>query len=203
MLEMQSRMPWAMTQRILTELDIAKFFLGIPGHTPAAVAVSGKRPIDVYNKLSQISSELDLLNTPVTPSEVYSEVRRLNEDVNVTLRFMRIIESAVPPVRRRDLQPRDSLAAVLGVLDEIGRIQRSYGIKPVDFKALDKGDKTVPDDLLMMVELTLTEFQRIKAQLGMMHNITPPSVYSENKKPDDVVQLLGYIANKLREIESR
>ena len=200
-LDMPPNPVWAMTQRIFNEIEILKFFLDIPGQMPAVVRVSGKKPLDVYNKLTQVSLELDLINGATSPSEVYSEAKRINEDVNQVLRQLRIFEAAVPPPRRSNLQPKDSLYAVFAVLAEIQRIQRGYGLKPVDFKAFDKGDKTVPDEVLMMVELTLTEFQRIKFHLGMTHAITPPSTYAEDKKPDDVVQLLGYITDKLQEIK--
>lgn len=202
-LDMAPNPVWGMTRRILNEIDILKYYLDIHGQTPAAARVSGKKPIDVYNKLTQVSLELDLLNGATTPSEVYSEAKRLNEDVNQVLRQLRIFENAVPPPRQNNLQPKDSLYAVFAVLSEIQRIQRRYGIKPVDFKVFDKGDKTVPDDVLMMVELTLAELQRIKFYLGMTHYITPPSSYAEGKKPDDVVQLLGYITDKLQEIKAK
>lgn len=202
-LDMPPNPVWGMTQRILNEINILKYYLDIPGDAPAAVRVTGKRPIDVYNKLSEISLVLDLLNGATTPSEVYSETRRLNEDVNLVLRQLRIFENAVPPPRIANLKPQDSLQAVFTVLEEIARIQRGYGLKPVDFKAFDKGEKIQPDDVLTMVELALTEFQRIKFHIGMIHSITPPSSYAENKKPDDVVQLLGYITDKLREIKAK
>jgi hypothetical protein len=203
MLEMPPNQPWGMTQRILTELAIFKHHLGIPGQPPAAVPVSGKRPIDPYNKLHHISGELDLLAGAVTPSEVYSEVKRLNEDVNSILIHQHIVEVAVPPQRRDNLQPKDSLKAVFDVMAEIQRIQRAQGLRITDFKGFEMGDKTTPDDVLGMVALVLAELQVVKAQFGLIHNITPGAPYGENKTPTDVVQLLGYVTDKLRAIKSK
>jgi hypothetical protein len=203
MLEISPSAPWAMTQRILVEIAIMKQLLGIPGQPPTIVAVSGKRPVDAYNKLHHISGELDVLAGATSSSDVYSEVKRLNEDANAILRQLRIFENAVPPPRRDNLQPKDSLRAVFDVMAEIQRIQRANGLQTTDFKGFEMGDKTTPDDVFGMVALALAELQRVKAQLGMLHLITAPGAYAENKTPADVVQLLGYVADKLREIKSK
>jgi len=202
-LDTRASQPWGTLQRILTEIQIVKFYLGIPGQPAPVAPVAGKRNIDVYNKLHQVSADLDQLTSPVTSSEVYGEVKRLNEDVNAVLRHLRIFEKAVPPARRENLRPRDSLQTVFALLGEIHRIQRGYGMEPTDLKGFDMGDKTVPDDVFGLVELTLAELQRIKAQIGLNHHITVAASFEENKVPADVVQLLGYITDKLREIRSK
>ncbi len=203
MVEIPPTQPWGMTQRILTEIAILKHRLDIPGQPPAAVPVSGKRPIDAYNKLYHISDELDLLAGAVTPNEIYGEVKRLDEDANALLRHQRLFEKAVPPPRRDNLQPRDSLQAVFALMAEIQRIQRANGLQITDYQGFAMGDKTTPDDVFGMVALTIVELQRVKAQLGMTHAITPGAPYEENKTPSDVVQLLGYVTNKLRAIQTR
>ncbi len=202
-IDAQPGQPWGALQRVLTEIQIIKFYLGIPGAPRAAVPVSGKRGIDVYNKLHQISAELDLLTSPVSPSEVYGEVKRLNEDVDAVLRHLRQFDAAVPPPRRANLLPRDSLRAAFDLLDEIQRIQRAWGMDTVDLKGFDMGDNTVPNDVFGLVELDLAEWQRIKARSGLTHLITAPAAYVENKSPADVVQLLGYVANKIKLIRPR
>ncbi len=200
-LEMSPNQLWEMTQRILSEINILKYFLDVPGQAPAQLRVSGKKPIDVYNKLTEVSLMLDLLNGATTPGEVYSEAMRINDEVNQLLRHLGIFEHAVPPARRVNLQPGDALQAIFALLGEIQRIQRAYGILPMEFKVYNKGENTVSDEVLMMVELAVTEFQRIKFHVGMTRNITPPSIYTEHKQPDDVVLLLGYITDKLQEIK--
>jgi hypothetical protein len=195
--------PWGTLQRILTEIQIIKFYLGMPTPPPVAASVSGKRTIDVYNKLHQISAGLDLLTSPVTPSEVYGEVKRLNEDVDVVLHHLRIFETAIPPPRRENLLPRDSLRAVFVLLAEVQRLQQQYGLDTTDFKGFDMGDNTDPDDVFGLIELTLAEWQRIKAHLGLIHQVTAPAGFEEGKVPSDVVQLLGYVTDKLRAIKAR
>jgi hypothetical protein len=203
LLDITPSQSWGMTQRILTEIAILKHRLDIPGQSPAAVPVSGKRPIDSYNKLHQISGELDLLTGAVTPSEVYGELKRLNEDVNTILRHQRIFEKALPLPRRDNLQPKDSLRAGFELMAEIQRLQRTHGLQTTDYRGFEMGDKTTPDDVFGMIALALAELQRVKAQLGMIHQITPGAPYEENKVPADVVQLLGYVTAKLREVQSK
>jgi len=199
-LDARTSQPWGTLQRVLTEIEIFKHYLDIPGQAGAASAVPGKRTIDLYNKLHQISGELDLLTGPITPSEVYGEVKRLNEDANAVLRHLHIFEKGIPPPRRENLSPRDSLRTVFEMLGQVQRIQRMNGLETVDLKGFDMADKTVPDDVFGLVALTLAEWQRVKLKLGMSHHITVPASFEENKTPSDVVQLLGYVTDKLHEI---
>jgi hypothetical protein len=203
LLDMPPTQPWDMTQRILSEIAILKHRLDIPGQPPAALPMSGKRPIDNYNKLHQISGDLDLLVGTSTSSDAYSEARRLHEDVTALLRHQRIFDEAVPPPRRDNLQPKDSLQAVFALIGEIQRIQRAHGLTTTDFKGFEMGDKTTSDDVLGQIELALAELQSIKARLGMAHAVTVLGSYEENKTPADVVQLLGYVTAKLREVQSK
>jgi hypothetical protein len=195
--------PWAMTQRILNEIAIIKRLLDIPGQPPATVPVSGKHPLDVYNSLHQISGDLDLLVGTSTPSEAYSEAKRLDDDVSAVLRHQNIVDQAAPPPRRDNLQPKDSLQAVFVLMTEVQRLQRAHGLTNTDFKGFQMGDKTTPDDVIGLIELALAELQYLKAKLGMTHAITANGSYEENKVPADVVQLIGYITAKLRAIESK
>jgi hypothetical protein len=203
LLDMPVNQPWGMTQRILSEIAILKYNLDIPGQPPALVQVSGKRPIDTYNRLHQISAGLDLLVGASTPSEAYSEAKRLNEDVNAILHQQGLFDQTVPPQRRDNLLPKDSLQAVFALLAEINRLQRAHGLTTTDFKGFEMGEKTTPDDVIGVIELALAELQRLKAQLGMTHAISVSGIYEENKTPSDVVQLLGYVTAKLRAIQSK
>jgi hypothetical protein len=202
-LDMPTNQAWDMTQRILGEIAILKFYLDIPGQAPPVVPVAGKRAIDVYNKLTLLSQELDLLGSPVTPGEVYSEAKRIDEEVDAVLRNLRVSDKAMPPPRQENLQPKDSRRAIFVLLEEIRRIERAYGMSMPQFKEFDMGEKTKPDDVLILVEMAITEMERVKARIGMIHRITVPSSYAQDKNSADVVQLLGYITDKLRGIKPR
>jgi hypothetical protein len=134
---------------------------------------------------------------------VYSQVKRLDDDANLLLRHLRIRENAVPPARLENLQPRNSLQAGFALMNEIQRIQRIHGLAITDYKGFQMGEQTTPDDVLGFVLQALVELQRVKAQVGMSHAITAGGPYEENKTPSDVVQLLGYVTDKLRTIKTK
>jgi hypothetical protein len=54
-----------------------------------------------------------------------------------------------------------------------------------------------------MVTLCNAELQVIKVKLGLLHDITPAAEYHEDKTPAEVVQLLGYVTNKLHLVKVR
>lgn len=202
-LDMPMNSVWDLNQRIIGEIGILKFYLDIPGQTPAAAPVAGKRPLDAYNKLAQISGELDLLSSPVTVGDVYSEAKRIDAEVDAMLRQLRIVDTAVPPPRPENALPGESQAIALSLLEEVLRIERAYGMAVTEFKGFDTGKKATSGDVLILVEMVIAEMERIKARSGLTHRITVPSSYTQDKSPADLAQLLGYITNKLREIGPR
>lgn len=200
-LKLDPRITWAQTQRILTEIRIAKALLGIPGEVSPTAQVAGKQPIDVFNKLNQISYDLDALNgEAISPSYVYAEALRLDADINTIMRRTATVDAAVPPARNPAVEPKDSLQATFELMDEIQRLQRKLGIDTTDFSVFRKQDKIVPADVFGMVGLCLAELQLVKAKLGMQHSITPAAEFQQGKHPAEVVQLLGYAANKLHRV---
>lgn len=189
---------WGQMQRILTEIRIIKTYLNIPGEASPATPVQGKRPIDVFNKLNQIAYDMDTLNgEPISPSYVYAEIMRINEDINTLLRKTGTLDFAVPPPRNQNATPKDALAAAFSLMGEIQRIQHRLGLEATDFEVFRKSDHVVPSDVFNMVTLCLAEIQRIKNKLGMKHVLTAPAEYHEGKTPVDTTQLLGYMTQKL------
>jgi hypothetical protein len=202
--KLEPTMNWGQMLRILTELMIIKNNLGISGEVTPASPVQDKRPIDVFNKLNQIAYEMDVINgEPISTSYVYAEALRFNEDVNSILRESGISDAAVPPPNNPNATPQDSLNAAVTLMEEVLRLQRQLGLATTDFSAFHKTEKVLPSDALNMVTLGLAELQVIKARLGMEHTITPAAEFYEGKTPTQVVQLLGYVTNKLRLVKVR
>jgi hypothetical protein len=198
------RINWSQTQRILTEIRIIKFYLGILGETGPVAKAEGKRPVDVFNKLNQIAYDMDALNgETIAASAVYAEAIRINEDIDAIIRRSGTIDNAVPPVRYPGAQPSDALAAAFGLLAEVQHLQRRLGITTTDFSAFSKSENVVQADVFNMIGMCLAELQLIKVQLGMKYNYTPPAEYIEGKSPAEVMQLLGYEASKLRLVNPR
>ncbi|MEO5348704.1 MAG: hypothetical protein H7836_03540 [Magnetococcus sp. YQC-3] len=190
---------WGQAQRVLTEIRAIKGYLDIPGEVSPPTPVQEKQPVDVFNKLNQISHDMDLLNgEPISSSYVYSEVRRLDEDVNAILRKTRTPEIAIPPRRDPTHTPRDALVAALTLMKEIQRLQRQLGQESVDFNFFRGDEKVLPTDVFSVVNLCVAELQIVKFLLGLQHAVTHPAELHEGKTPVDVAQLLGYVTNKLR-----
>lgn len=196
---------WAQCLRVLTELKILEQTLGIKISTPPVPVVTGKRLIDVFNKLSQISAVWNvLIGGQITPSYVYAEAIRLNEDVSLILQEQAVMDSAIPPAKIPNAIPGDSLNATFDILREIQRLQLQVGIEPVNLDEFRLARQEArPQDVFNMIEMLLAELQPIKAKLGMKHVITPVVQYYDNKRPADVTQLLGYIENKLHLLNLR
>lgn len=202
MLQVDPRLPWAQTQRILTEIKIIKRLLGVSGEVSPATVVQGKRPIDNFNKLNQISYDLDTLNgEAINASYVYAEAMRFHEDIIALLRRLEVPDTAAPPAKSVNTPPRESLKAAFELMGEVQRVQRLAGLETTDFKVFAKTENTenvVPADVFNMVSMSLAELQVLKAKLGLRYEFTPPADIHEGKTPSDVTQLLGYSANQLR-----
>lgn len=196
------RNSWGQTQRILTEIKIIKAYLGIPGEVSPVAPMQGKRPIDVFNKLNQIAYDMDALNNEaISPSYVYAEVLRINEDVNDLMRKIGTADTAVPPARNPAATPVDSLAQAFVLMETIQKMQRQLGLETTNLDVFRKKDGVVPADVFNMVTLCLGEIQLVKARLDLAHSVTHPAEFHEGKTPAEVTQLLGYVTNKLRLIK--
>ncbi|CAK0780565.1 hypothetical protein CCP3SC15_770016 [Gammaproteobacteria bacterium] len=89
---------WAQTQRILSEITILKKWLDISGESEPVAPVSGKRPVDSFNHLRQLSAEWTLLiGGGILPAHVYGEAIHLIEETRALLTHLGIIDSATPP----------------------------------------------------------------------------------------------------------
>ncbi len=195
---------WGQMQRLLTEIRIIKTYLGVTDEISPATPVTGKRMLDVFNKLNQIAIEMDALNgEAISPSAVYAEALRLNADVNALMHRTGTVDTAVPPARQPDVTPKDSLRAAFGLMEEIQRLQRQLGVDSTDFSAFDKQERIAPADVFNLIGLCLAEIQLVKTQLGMKHSLTPPAEFKQGKIPADVVQLLGYVTHKLQLVKAQ
>ena len=200
--KLDSHYTWAQAQRILTEIRIVRKLLGIAGDVGVAPQVAGKRPIDVFNKLDEVSRLWDTLSgAELDASLTYAEAIRINDDIEAVLHQLHISDTALPPPKRPDATPKDALDKAFVLMDGIQRLQRVLGIETVDFGVFRKSENVTAADVFNMTGMALAEFQLVKAKIGLHHAITPPATYQEGKKPSDVAQVLGYAASKLTLIQ--
>ncbi len=196
---------WAQCLRILTEIEILEKALDISTTTPPTPVVTGKRPIDVFNKLNQISALWSvLIGGQITPPYVYAEAMRLNEDVSAILQAQNLTDTALPPAKLANATPGDSLDATFEILREIQKLQVQAGLEPFNLDELHLPKQQAhPQDVFNMIEMLQAELQPLKVKLGLKHTMTPVAQYYDNKKPADVTQVLGYIANRLHLLNLR
>jgi len=203
-ISVDSELVYEQTQRILTELRIIKTRLGISARITPRTTFSGKRPVDVFNKLHQISLNLELLNDEeISPNHVFAVVMKIDEDINTILQHLHIDDTTFPPAKIKNVRPADSLVTTFALMHEIQRLQRLVGIFRTDFAAFSKKNSNVqvyPSDVFNMVGMSFAELQTIKANLAIKSIASPAERY-EGKKAADVQQLLRWVTRKLRLIE--
>ena len=189
------------SQRILTELRIIKTSLGIKAKVSRPNHFVGKRPIDVFNILHDISLQLELINhEAINPTYVFAEVLRIFDDITFITAHFGVNDDTFPPEKKRDVIPKDSLTAAFLLMDEIQRMQKQYGIERTDFSVFRKAKNVVPSDVFNMVGMCVAEIQILKAELEIPR-LTPAAEYQEIKTPADVHQLLRWASFKLQKIQ--
>lgn len=189
--------------RILTELTLLKFYLGIPDKITSPAAFSGKTVTNNFNLLSHISYQIDLLNgTEFNPSTVFGQAMRIYEDVNMLVEALELKDDTTPSTKKANSVPMDSFAMALQLLQEIKRIQNLAGIEAIDVYAFNFEKNITPTEVFGLTGIVLAELQTIKAYLGLKHAFTPLANFYHDKTPGDVVQMLGWSLRKLQLIQS-
>lgn len=202
-LRMEPVLVYEQTQRLLTEICLLKKRLGISQVVPPQPIEEAKRPLDVFNKLNSISLQWDVINrSEISPTDVYAEVKRLNEDVDVILNYLNVQDTAFPPPKKSSARSVEMLVSSFVLLAEVQRLQQLAGIARVDFELFKNDENVLPSDVLNMVSVILAELQTLKAHLGLNNRLTPPVEQHSEKLFADVDQFLGYVASKLRLIRS-
>ena len=195
-------MVYEQTQRILTEIKIFEVRSGISVPIFKLKTYEKKTPIDVYNAFSHISSAFDELNrSELSPAYVFAETMRIYDDLTIILKHLKIKDDTIPTVRLKKATPADSLKVSMKVLEKLQKLQRSVGIKTVNFSAFDKIDVT-PSDVYSITGMIIAELQPIKAYIGLSTSVTPPALTYFKKVPADIEQLMGWNLRKLMLIKN-
>ncbi|MDD2817058.1 MAG: hypothetical protein PHP00_15215 [Thiotrichaceae bacterium] len=196
--------PYEQILRILTEIDIIKRHLEITEKTELSTAVvTGKTPTDNFNVLNKISVEMDFLNgSSFTPNNVFSQVMRVLEDVNMLLERLEIRDSTIPPAVQAGTTPQDVFNTGITLLEEIRKVQLLAGMDTIDVFALKSFYKTAtPSEVFGLMGIALAELQTLKGYLGLKYMLTPPARHYENIAPPSVQQVAGWAIRKLRLIK--
>ena len=189
-------------QRLIQEIRILKFHLGIKERVSPYKLASGKSPIDVYNHLNEISRELDLINgAEFTPSYVFAESLRIFEDMDAILTKLGINAITGSPAKIKGASPKDSYDLAIKLLNFLRTLEIQAGLQTVDFYAFERKNVN-PGDVFEITQIILSELQVIKAHIGLNHHMTRGALKYTAKKPEDVAQIMGWLIRKARLINS-
>jgi len=195
---------WAEIQRVLAEFKYFRYELDINGESFPSKEAGQKRVVDVYNKLSQVELDLqDVIGEPIGMSFIYSEVLRLNEDINNVITKLEIEDLGVPPQKIENATLEDGLKATFVLMEAIQSLQKKLGVDTVDFTPFYKTEDVSAADIFNMVGMCIAEMQFLKAKLGLKDMMIPIPEYRVAKNVAEVTQLLGYTTDKLKMIKIR
>jgi len=195
-------MVYGMTQRVLAEIIIFEVRKDILTPTFKVKSYKNKTPLDVYNTFSHISASFDELNrSELSPSYVFSETMRIYDDITIILKHLGIKDATIPSSRLEQATPKDSLNVSMEVLHMINKIQRSVGIRTVDFSAFNKKN-ALPSDVYTITGMIIAELQTIKAYVGLTKSVTPPALSYSKKVPADIEQLMNWNLRKISLIKT-
>jgi len=189
------------TQRILTELKIFKLRMGIKKSFFKEKKFTNRKPLDVFNGLSYISTSLDILNKGgLTPSFVFAENMKVYDDISLILEFLEIEDNTIPGFKNKNATPNDTFNTALQILEKIKYLQINVGMEFVDFSGFKK-DKIIPSDVFSLTQMILSELQTLKAYIGLKTITSTASKY-KTKTPTEVDQLMSWNLRKLNLVDS-
>lgn len=188
-------------RRLLTELSIFEIRSGIKQKIFKPQIFKGKTPLDVFNTLSAISSALDeLIKNRFTPSHVYAENMRVQDDLTNILNRLHIKDDTIPSKINQNATPNDTFSTGMKTLEKIKQLQILSGIEFVDFSAF-KRETSTPSEVFTITQMIIAELQTLKAYLGI-EDATVPAYKYENVTPVEVNQLMNWNFRKLNLIRN-
>ncbi|MEA3498591.1 MAG: hypothetical protein U9R16_05970 [Campylobacterota bacterium] len=201
-LNLNPNLVYGMTKRILTELSLFHFVLGIKEPTLKVKLFKGKTSLDVFNSLSHISESLDQLNkVGFTSSYVFGENMRVYDDLTVILQHLNIKDETIPMSQDIKSTPSDTFNIGMEILAKIRQLQIKSGLDFVDYSGFRK-DKILSSDVFTITGMIISELQTIKAYIGLNDSITPAASKYNSKTPVEVDQLMNWNLRKLSLVNS-
>lgn len=201
-LHLNPNLVYEQAERILTELDLFMFQLGIKCKPTIKVKnYRSKTSLDVYNAFGHVSASLDELNkNSVTSSYVFAENMRIYDDITLLLEALDIEDHTIPKKKNKSASYKENLNVGLKTLEKIKQLQIVAGVDFIDFTNYKRVDPDI-GDVFSVTEMILAELQTLKAYLHI-EAITPPAVHYDSKTQAEVYQLMSWNLRKLELIKS-
>ncbi len=200
-LSMNPALVYEQTQRILTEIRVLKYRIGLTNEPYKLKTYKNKTALDVFNAFSHISLSFDELNqSEIKTSYVFGETLRIYDDLSTILEHLKLTDKTMPTKKDEKINMKDILNINIKILDKIKQVQIGMGIKTVDFTEF-KMDNPTKSNIFELIQMTIAELQTIKAYIGLLHYVTPASTIYEGKTLAEVYQLMNWNLRKISLIE--
>ncbi|WP_373018412.1 hypothetical protein [Thiomicrorhabdus sp.] len=160
-----------------------------------AAFVDNKTPSSTYEKMMEVSLEMDDLIGPIDPNQVFrnSEIIDAEFDLIANKMGVKFPDRKVP--LDKTASPYDSTIEGFMNLYKIAKLERKLGIPAVRVSDFPVG-KITPTEVYDMTNNILAELVRIKAKLGITDPASTPKLL-EGKKPYEVHQLMVKVGRKI------
>ncbi len=194
----------------------------VGSHSLTIVTVSNKSPSNVY----QVSFELYYLMTQlnqrpqVSPNEVYSQLFRAKEDLQLTLLTLskrlgaseqsqkRMLVTAIYglhpdgstlPVKSEGKRPADVLQAALNVRQLLNRLRLENEMAEIGIPALSDYSDIQPIDVYLQIQFVIAELNLLKIPLDIVSTTNSPKIFT-GKTPSDVFYEMNHLSYMLQRL---
>ena len=141
-------------------------------------------PSEVAPEQEQATAEKD-----ITLSDVYQATRDMIAEIEILRKATGVADAPRKMVLRHDQAPIYAYSKSLEVMEKTARVQRRFGMIPVEIGTIPV-KRITPEDLYRSVQIIIKELRRIKRQLVVRDQIQPASV-AGGKTPSLVYKNLG------------
>lgn len=180
---------------IIRELRVVKEQFVIERGIRPARFEGGKTPSLVYKNLGDASFMMDaLVGRPTTPSDVFTNVMRIHQEIELIAAKLKVALELEPPVFEGRKRPKDVAQQALRAIFKVINLQTQLGMDASGVPNLTLV-RVTPAEVLEATNILLAEMTRIKAHMGvsLAREQLPDA---RGKKPNDVFgQMLLVIRN--------
>jgi hypothetical protein len=188
------------TQVAIDGLRAVKEKLGIAAKIAESDGVKKKTPSHVYRNMWQLSYLLDTLVGQISPSEVFRNVKSMQDELAMVAKEKSItLTGSVVAVTGK--KPGDVLISCFNGLTLLKKVQRKLKVSQLKVPKVPSG-KILPSDAYDCTNTQLTELHVIKVELGMTKNRVKQTAPT-GKTPSDVFAEMELYKKQVAQVVSK
>ena len=171
------------TETVISGLDTVKAKLGIADKIAEPAPPGKKTPSHVYRNMWQLSYMLDPLVGQLSPSEVFRNVKAMEEELALIAKNKSVsFTGSAAAVSGK--KPGDVLVNCFKGLTLLKKVQRKLDVQALKVPKVPSGD-IKPSDVYDCTNMQLTELHFVKVKLGI-HEPRASIAEMSGKTPSDV-----------------